>query len=95
MISWERFVGPVLYLVGSNALLCMYRMAYMGSKANHEKEDWINGQKTEDVVEFLDRLYTAKRKVEKRIVVLGGLQVYRPTMKLAQLVLHYGTFLRI
>ncbi|KAJ6520120.1 PhoX domain-containing protein [Mycena sanguinolenta] len=40
--------------------------------ANHEKEDWINGEKTEDVVAFLDRLYTAKRKVEERIVVLGG-----------------------
>ncbi|PFH52254.1 hypothetical protein AMATHDRAFT_140583 [Amanita thiersii Skay4041] len=40
--------------------------------ANHEKEDWINGEKTEDVVAFLDRLYTAKRKVEDRIVVLGG-----------------------
>ncbi|KAJ7878595.1 PhoX domain-containing protein [Mycena leptocephala] len=42
------------------------------SLANHEKEDWINGEKTEDVVAFLDRLYTAKRKVEERIVVLGG-----------------------
>lgn len=40
--------------------------------ANHEKEDWINGEKTEDVVAFLDRLYTAKRSVEGRIVVLGG-----------------------
>jgi sorting nexin-25 len=40
--------------------------------ASHEKEDWINGEKTEDVVAFLDRLYTAKRQVEKRIVVLGG-----------------------
>ncbi|KAF9479444.1 PhoX domain-containing protein [Pholiota conissans] len=40
--------------------------------ANHEKEDWIDGEKTEDVVAFLDRLYTAKRKVEDRIVVLGG-----------------------
>jgi hypothetical protein len=40
--------------------------------ANHEKEDWINGERTEDVVAFLDRLYTAKRKVEQRIVVLGG-----------------------
>lgn len=39
---------------------------------NHEKEDWINGEKTEDVVAFLDRLYTAKREVEQRIVVLGG-----------------------
>ena len=40
--------------------------------ANHEKDDWIEGEKTEDVVAFLDRLYTAKRKVEERIVVLGG-----------------------
>ncbi|GLB35839.1 putative sorting nexin C terminal [Lyophyllum shimeji] len=40
--------------------------------ANHDKEEWINGEKTEDVVAFLDRLYTAKRKVEERIVVLGG-----------------------
>jgi hypothetical protein len=40
--------------------------------ANHEKEEWINGEKTEDVVAFLDRLYTAKRKVEERIVTLGG-----------------------
>ncbi|KAG1864682.1 PhoX domain-containing protein [Suillus subalutaceus] len=40
--------------------------------ANHEKEDWISGEKTEDVVAFLDRLYTAKRTVEQRIVILGG-----------------------
>ncbi|KAF5323375.1 hypothetical protein D9611_005598 [Ephemerocybe angulata] len=40
--------------------------------ANHEKDDWINGEKTEDVVAFLDRLYTAKRKVEERIANLGG-----------------------
>jgi sorting nexin-25 len=40
--------------------------------SSHEKEDWIEGEKTEDVVAFLDRLYTAKRKVEARIVVLGG-----------------------
>jgi sorting nexin-25 len=40
--------------------------------ANHEKDDWINGEKTEDVVAFLDRLYTAKRRVEERIVILGG-----------------------
>ena len=40
--------------------------------ANHEKEDWIDGEKTEDVVSYLDRLYTAKKKVEHRIVVLGG-----------------------
>ncbi|KAI0756273.1 PXA domain-containing protein [Daedaleopsis nitida] len=40
--------------------------------ANNANSEWINGEKTEDVVAFLDRLYTAKRKVEKRIVVLGG-----------------------
>jgi len=40
--------------------------------ANHENEDWIEGKKTEEVVAFLDRLYSAKRKVEKRIIVLGG-----------------------
>ncbi|CAK5280644.1 unnamed protein product [Mycena citricolor] len=40
--------------------------------SNHEKDDWIDGEKTEDVVAFLDRLYTAKRRVEERIVVLGG-----------------------
>ncbi|KAF9270672.1 hypothetical protein L218DRAFT_50386 [Marasmius fiardii PR-910] len=40
--------------------------------ANHEKEDWINGERTEDVVAFLDRLYKAKRMVEDRIVELGG-----------------------
>lgn len=40
--------------------------------ASHERDDWINGERTEDVVAFLDRLYTAKRKVEERIVVLGG-----------------------
>ncbi|KAI0046622.1 PhoX domain-containing protein [Auriscalpium vulgare] len=40
--------------------------------ANHEREDWINGEKTEDVVAFLDRLYTAKRQAELRIAVLGG-----------------------
>ncbi|KAG7099671.1 hypothetical protein E1B28_001496 [Marasmius oreades] len=42
--------------------------------ANHEKEDWINGERTEDVVAFLDRLYKAKRMVEDRIVELGGEQ---------------------
>lgn len=42
------------------------------STANHEKEDWINGEKTEDVVAFLDRLYTAKKRAEHRISVLGG-----------------------
>ncbi|KAF5385030.1 hypothetical protein D9615_001235 [Tricholomella constricta] len=46
--------------------------------ANHDKEDWINGEKTEDVVAFLDRLYTAKRRVEERIVLLGGDDDHNP-----------------
>ncbi|KAF5388574.1 hypothetical protein D9757_004709 [Collybiopsis confluens] len=40
--------------------------------ADHEKDDWIHGERTEDVVAFLDRLYTAKRQAEQRIVELGG-----------------------
>ncbi|EIW86981.1 hypothetical protein CONPUDRAFT_134308 [Coniophora puteana RWD-64-598 SS2] len=48
--------------------------------SSHENDDWINGEKTEDVVAFLDRLYTAKRTVEQRIVVLGGED--RPTASL-------------
>lgn len=40
--------------------------------ANHEKEDWIAGDKTEDLVAYLQRLYTAKNKAEERIAVLSG-----------------------
>jgi sorting nexin-25 len=40
--------------------------------ANHENEDWINGERTESIVAYLDRLYTAKKKVDKRIAILGG-----------------------
>lgn len=40
--------------------------------ANHENEEWIDGEKTEDIVAYLQRLYTAKKKVEKRIAILGG-----------------------
>lgn len=40
--------------------------------ANHGHEELINGEKTEGIVAYLDRLYTAKRKVEKRITILGG-----------------------
>ena len=40
--------------------------------ANHEKEDWIAGDKTEDLVAYLQRLYIAKNKVEERIAVLSG-----------------------
>ncbi|KAH7096141.1 PXA domain-containing protein [Auriculariales sp. MPI-PUGE-AT-0066] len=39
---------------------------------NNDKGDWINGEKTEHVVAYLDRLYTAKRAVEERIAVLSG-----------------------
>jgi len=40
--------------------------------ANHDKEDWITGDKTEDLVAYLQRLYTAKNRVEERIAVLSG-----------------------
>lgn len=40
--------------------------------AAHQKDDWIDGARTEDVVAFLDKLYTAKRKAEQRITALGG-----------------------
>lgn len=40
--------------------------------ANHDKEDWIAGDKTEDLVAYLQRLYTAKNRVEERIAVLSG-----------------------
>ena len=43
--------------------------------ANHEKEDWIAGDKTEDLVAYLQRLYTAKNKAEERIAVLSGGEV--------------------
>jgi len=41
-------------------------------EAAHQKDDWINGARTEDVVAYLDRLYTARRKAEQRITTLGG-----------------------
>lgn len=53
-------------------------MRYLGGlltaslEAAHQKDDWIDGVRTEDVVAFLDRLYTAKRKAEQRITALGG-----------------------
>jgi len=40
--------------------------------ANHDKEDWIAGDKTEDLVAYHQRLYTAKNRVEERIAVLSG-----------------------
>jgi len=48
------------------------KVANSSFEADHQKDDWINGVRTEDVVAFLDRLYTAKRKAEQRITTLGG-----------------------
>ncbi|KAG6907271.1 hypothetical protein DXG01_009645 [Tephrocybe rancida] len=62
--------------------------------ANHEKDDWINGEKTEDVVAFLDRLYTAKRRVEERIVVLGGDDDHNPRMSYQETAQKSGLALR-
>lgn len=65
-------------------LIKIYNGNYL---ANHEKDDWIDGEKTEDIVAYLDRLYTAKRKVEKRIAVLGGVDdsvSYAVTVKIPQ-----------
>jgi hypothetical protein len=70
MISWEKFGGQGCFLVSLFKQLTTFYVD--APTANHEKEDWISGEKTEDVVAFLDRLYTAKRTVEQRIVVLGG-----------------------
>jgi sorting nexin-25 len=44
--------------------------------SNHEKEDWTAGDKTEDLVAYLQRLYTAKNRIEERIAVLSGGRVY-------------------
>jgi sorting nexin-25 len=46
--------------------------------AQHASDDWINGEKTEDVVAYLDRLYNAKNKAEKRIDVLSGSKMVEP-----------------
>ncbi|KAI9512877.1 PhoX domain-containing protein [Russula earlei] len=48
--------------------------------AAHQKDDWINGARTEDVVAYLDRLYTATRKAEQRINTLGGCDEGKQTM---------------
>jgi len=42
------------------------------SIANHEKDEWINGEKASDIVAYLDRLYNAKKMTEDRIAALGG-----------------------
>lgn len=71
MMLLAKFEGPgccsVCHIIQSQSSII-----HINSAASHENEDWINGEKTEDVVAFLDRLYTAKRKVETRIVDLGG-----------------------
>ena len=72
MILLERYGELGYYWVLPKPFSCAEQFLTWFFAANHENEDWINGEKTEDVVAFLDRLYTAKRKVEERIVVLGG-----------------------
>ena len=62
------------------------------TEANHERDDWIDGEKTEDLVAFLDRLYTAKRQVEHRIVVLGGEE---DSVRMKQLVQGYSHQMQI
>ena len=62
----------MLFWVSEKRIGSVYEDTNIYTKANHENEDWIEGRKTEDVVAFLDRLYTAKRKIEKRIAILGG-----------------------
>ncbi|KZT43860.1 hypothetical protein SISSUDRAFT_1013638 [Sistotremastrum suecicum HHB10207 ss-3] len=47
--------------------------------ANHENDEQIKGERTEEVVAFLDRLYTAKKEIENRISILGGVDVSRST----------------
>ena len=72
MTSWARSDGPGRCSVRIQPVL-EYRLQLIAFQpANNANSDWINGEKTEDIVAFLDRLYTAKRKVEKRIVLLGG-----------------------
>ncbi|KAG8733699.1 Intermediate filament protein [Ceratobasidium sp. 414] len=46
--------------------------------AQHASDDWINGEKTEDIVAYLDRLYNAKNKAEKRIDALSGSKMTGP-----------------
>ena len=76
MMLLGRYVGLEFYLVSflekPDIDTDSYTLTFVFRLANHDKEDWIDGEKTEDVVAFLDRLYTAKRKVEERIVILGG-----------------------
>ncbi|KAG9080530.1 Intermediate filament protein, partial [Ceratobasidium sp. 370] len=46
--------------------------------AQHASDDWINGEKTEDIVAYLDRLYNARNKAEKRIDALSGSKMTGP-----------------
>ena len=76
MMLLGKYVGLEFYLVSFFSTRHKHLESHVDVfyilLANHDKEDWIDGEKTEDVVAFLDRLYTAKRKVEERIVILGG-----------------------
>ena len=72
MTLWAKLGGPGRCLVRIYLVAIHHHSLIYPSTANNANSDWINGEKTEDIVAFLDRLYTAKRKVEKRIVLLGG-----------------------
>ena len=71
MTLWARLGGRELCWV---CFLVRYHSGLLTTplEAAHQKDDWIDGARTEDVVAFLDRLYTAKRKAERRITALGG-----------------------
>ncbi|KAF9084567.1 Intermediate filament protein [Mortierella sp. AD031] len=39
---------------------------------NREKDDYVNGNKVEDIIVYINRLEVARRRAEKRIEALGG-----------------------
>ena len=57
--------------VGTRSLT-IWEVDAFDSIANHEKDEWINGEKASDIVAYLDRLYNAKKMIEDRIAALGG-----------------------
>ncbi|KAG6889976.1 hypothetical protein C0995_012936 [Termitomyces sp. Mi166 len=83
LLDARRLKNDVVGEIRRTRLLLATLSSYNNIQANHEKDDWINGEKTENVVAFLDRLYTAKRRVEERIVVLGGDDGHDPKSGLA------------
>lgn len=50
----------------------MVRLGILCGKVSHPGEAMINGERVENLEAFLDKLNTAKRRVEKRITMLGG-----------------------